>query len=68
MQYTGKPLTGIKTKVLSLVLHGLPTNRYVLIIWKHLFESIALLKPRNKTHVCKTWLFYKKVHCRSESV
>ena len=22
------------------------TNRYVLIIWKHLFESIALLKPR----------------------
>ena len=23
MQYTGKPLTGIKTKVLSLVLHGL---------------------------------------------
>ena len=45
------------------------TNRHVLIIWKHLFENISLLKPRlNKTHVCKTWLFYKKVHCRSESV
>lgn len=27
MQYTGKPLTGIKTKVLSLVLHGLPARK-----------------------------------------
>ena len=26
MQYPGKPLTGIKTKVLSFVLHGLPAR------------------------------------------